>query len=53
MTPSSPDANTLVELAERRQMSGYFGCCGRSRIRGHWELCPHAIRARAAAESAK
>jgi hypothetical protein len=34
---------TLKELPELRQTSGYFSCCGRSKFRGHWEYCPSAL----------
>lgn len=32
---------------EWRAMTGYHGCCGMSRARGHHELCPRALLARA------
>lgn len=22
--------------------TGYHGCCGKARARGHWDLCPHS-----------
>jgi hypothetical protein len=35
----------VEELAARNAEfpSGYFGCCGRSKARGHAEICPKAI----------
>lgn len=40
----------LEQIAENKAMSGYYSCCGRSKLRGHWEGCERAAALRALAK---
>ncbi len=35
----NPAAIAAKRLERELPMDGYFDCCGRSRMRGHWENC--------------